>query len=97
MPGVTEQQIAVAYLEQRQSCKNHRGRCLFLLLSDPGRHCQAAARGYQVLWLTPWEHNHRALAFYARRGYTDCGETDHLIEGERFGNRVFAKGLVAGH
>ena len=56
----------------------------------------AAARGHQVIWLTPWEHNHRALAFYARRGYADFGQTDHLIEGERFGNRVMAKGLLPG-
>ncbi len=54
---------------------------------------QAAAGGHEVFWLTPWEHNHRALAFYARRGYTDCGATDHIIEGERHGNRVLAKWL----
>lgn len=53
----------------------------------------ASDRGCDLLWLTPWVHNHRALAFYARRGYTDCGETVHLIEGEKHGNRVFAKVL----
>ena len=28
----------------------------------------ASEAGATVLWLTPWVHNHRALAFYARRG-----------------------------
>ena len=54
----------------------------------------AQAQGCGLLWLTPWVHNHRALAFYARRGYADCGETVHLIEGEKHGNRVFAKALT---
>ena len=56
---------------------------------------QAAARGHVLLWLTPWIHNHRTLAYYARRGYADLGATDHIIEGERHGNRVFAKQIVA--
>ena len=55
----------------------------------------AHSRGCDVLWLTPWVHNLRALAFYARRGYADHGVTVHLIEGEAHGNCVFAKPLVA--
>ena len=30
---------------------------------------RAAAAGARVLWLAPWAGNHRALAFYRRRGY----------------------------
>jgi GNAT superfamily N-acetyltransferase len=55
---------------------------------------QAALQGgAQLLWLTPWVHNHRALAFYARRGYTDHGATWFRFEGEVHENRVLAKGL----
>ena len=55
----------------------------------------ASEAGATVLWLTPWVHNHRALAFYARRGYKDFGLTYFLFEGESHGNRVFARSLAA--
>ncbi|TWO73265.1 GNAT family N-acetyltransferase [Caenimonas sedimenti] len=53
----------------------------------------AAERGAGVLWLTAWVGNARALAFYARQGYSDVGASDHVFEGQRFENRVFAKPL----
>jgi GNAT superfamily N-acetyltransferase len=53
----------------------------------------AAEAGAMVLWLTPWVHNHRALSFYARRGYTDHGLTSFHFEGETHDNRLFAKRL----
>lgn len=55
----------------------------------------AASAGVTVMWLTPWVHNHRALAFYARRGYADFGLTYFTFEGESHENRVFAKPLHA--
>ena len=54
----------------------------------------AAQHGARVLWLTPWVHNHRALAFYARRGYADRGSTLFTFEGESHENRVLAKRLA---
>lgn len=54
----------------------------------------AAAAGASVLWLTPWVHNHRALAFYARRGYQDCGLTHFVFEGESHENRLLAKAVA---
>ncbi len=54
----------------------------------------AAMAGSSVLWLTPWVHNHRALAFYARRGYKDYGLTYFIFEGESHENRVLAKLLA---
>lgn len=57
----------------------------------------AAEAGAAVLWLTPWVHNHRALAFYASRGYRDHGLTYFTFEGESHENRLLAKSLaVAG-
>ncbi len=55
----------------------------------------AALAGASVLWLTPWVHNHRALAFYARRGYRDHGLTHFVFEGESHENRVLAKAIAA--
>jgi ribosomal protein S18 acetylase RimI-like enzyme len=55
----------------------------------------AASAGTTVMWLTPWVHNHRALAFYARRGYGDFGLTYFTFEGESHENRVLAKPLHA--
>lgn len=55
----------------------------------------AAEAGATVLWLTPWVHNHRALAFYARRGYRDHGLTHFIFEGESHENRLLAKPLMA--
>ena len=51
----------------------------------------AARAGSSLLWLTPWVHNHRALAFYARRGYADHGVTWFRFEGEAHENRLLAK------
>lgn len=53
----------------------------------------AAESGATVLWLTPWVHNQRALAFYARRGYRDHGRTEFVMEGESHENRLLAKVL----
>ncbi len=53
----------------------------------------AAQRGCTVLWLTPWAYNHRALVFYARRGYTDHGLTEFVFEGESHPNRVVARAI----
>lgn len=54
----------------------------------------ASEAGASVFWLTPWVHNHRALAFYARRGYKDFGLTYFVFEGESHENRVLAKSLT---
>lgn len=53
----------------------------------------AAARGAQVLWLTPWVHNRRALGFYAARGYADHGPTWYRFENEAHENRLLARSL----
>ena len=56
----------------------------------------AAEAGATVLWLTPWVHNLRARAFYAKRGYKDYGVTYFTFENESHENRVLAKVLNAG-
>lgn len=56
---------------------------------------QAQRQGASVLWLTPWVHNHRAIAFYARWGYVDRGQSWFRLEDESHENRVLTKGLAA--
>ena len=60
------------------------------------RRCEAAARerGADVLWLSPWVHNTRALAFYAHHGYADHGAAWYEFEQERHENRVLVKALL---
>ena len=48
-----------------------------------------------VLWLTPWDGNHNARAFYAHVGYEDVGATTYSFQGITVPNRVFAKALEA--
>ena len=57
------------------------------------RHAEkaAAARGAEMLWLTAWVGNARALAFYPRCGYDDLGEVMYTFEGESHPNRLFGK------
>ncbi|KQV53259.1 hypothetical protein ASC95_10910 [Pelomonas sp. Root1217] len=53
----------------------------------------AAEAGLDALWLTAWDGNQRALAFYAREGYADIGDTTYSFEGNTYGNRVLAREL----
>ena len=53
----------------------------------------AAQNGAAVVWLTPWVHNRRARAFYAKRGYRDYGRTLFSFGGEQHENRLVAKML----
>lgn len=51
----------------------------------------AAQARLPSVWLTAWDGNHRALAFYANRGYIDEGGTIHQIEDQSVGNRVLQR------
>ena len=51
----------------------------------------AAARGAEMLWLTAWIGNPRAISFYPRCGYDDLGEVMYTFEGESHPNRLFGK------
>ena len=51
----------------------------------------ATAQGADTIWLSPWVHNRRALAFYAARGFSDVGATWYRFEGEAHENRVLVK------
>jgi diamine N-acetyltransferase len=50
----------------------------------------ARAKGHDVLWLSVWEHNHRAIAVYRRWGFVDVGEIAFDLAGEPQLDRVLA-------
>ena len=53
----------------------------------------AAERGAEVLWLSPWVGNHRALRFYAKHQYQDYGLVYFYMDEHEIENRVYAKRL----
>jgi ribosomal protein S18 acetylase RimI-like enzyme len=63
-------------LDQVYVAERHRGRGVAdALLADGER--RVAAAGHSEAWLVVVPGNHRALAFYARNGWTDGGLFDH--------------------
>ena len=46
-----------------------------------------------TVWLTAWDGNVNARAFYAQLGYADVGVTTYSFQGNTYVNRVFAKHL----
>jgi len=48
----------------------------------------------KALWLTAWEKNDRALAFYTHLGYADVGADTYTFRGHTYGTRVLAKTLL---
>jgi ribosomal protein S18 acetylase RimI-like enzyme len=49
--------------------------------------------GGRTLWLTVWEHNPRAIAFYVKCGFRDVGTQDFLLGADRQTDRVMVAGL----
>jgi GNAT superfamily N-acetyltransferase len=50
----------------------------------------ARERGHDVLWLGVWERNTRAIAFYARWGFTEVGEMIFHLGGDPQRDQVMA-------
>jgi len=55
----------------------------------------ATKQGANLLWLSPWVGNHRALGFYAKQGYQDFGLTYFHMGSAKIENRVYAKQVSA--
>jgi GNAT superfamily N-acetyltransferase len=51
----------------------------------------AATRGHAGLWLQVWEANPRAIRFYEKHGFQDCGETSFLMGTMLYRDRVLAR------
>jgi GNAT superfamily N-acetyltransferase len=70
----------------------HQGRGLGRRLLQAAQD-EAARRGDALAWLTAWDGNRRALAFYARCGWRDIGAVEYRFGDERYGNRVLVRAL----
>ncbi|MDQ4079377.1 MAG: GNAT family N-acetyltransferase [Gemmatimonadota bacterium] len=53
----------------------------------------ARQAGARTLWLGVWERNPRAIAFYAKCGFTDVGEQEFILGSDRQTDRVMARSL----
>jgi ribosomal protein S18 acetylase RimI-like enzyme len=42
----------------------------------------------RTIWLGVWEHNPRAIAFYAKVGFSDVGAADFFVGSDRQTDRV---------
>lgn len=56
----------------------HHGRGIAQMLMDAVEQ-HANALGGTRLWLGVWEHNRRAIAFYRKRGFVQCGAQPFLL------------------
>lgn len=72
----------------------HQGRGWGRALLQAAEH-EARRQGQPQLWLTAWDGNTRARAFYSVLGYADVGGTTYGFEGQTWGNRVFCRPLPA--
>jgi GNAT superfamily N-acetyltransferase/SAM-dependent methyltransferase len=58
-------------------------------------HAAAAELGGRTLWLSVWERNPRARAFYAKCGFQDAGATDFYVGPDRQTDRVLVAPVAA--
>ena len=56
----------------------------------------AAERGRTWIWLGVWERNARAIAFYARWGFSDVGSQSFQLGADLQTDRVMARHVAAG-
>lgn len=55
----------------------------------------AKLEGFRTLWLGVWEHNDRAIEFYRRQGFVDCGVQDFQLGDDRQIDRIMQLDLRA--
>jgi ribosomal protein S18 acetylase RimI-like enzyme len=55
---------------------------------------EAARRGAMVVWLSVWERNERAKAFYRKCGFAEVGDKVFVLGTDRQRDRVMARRLV---
>jgi aminoglycoside 6'-N-acetyltransferase I len=80
-------EVVRLYVQPAQQRRGLGRRLLRAALEAAARHSDACA------WLTAWDGNRRALAFYARLGWRDVGSVDYRFGEERYVNRVLVHAL----
>jgi diamine N-acetyltransferase len=88
IPGFTGSELVHLYV-QPQAQGTGIGRELL-------QHAERCARqaGSGGVWLSAWEYNTRALAFYKRQRYEDVGHAQYVIQGQAFGNRILFRPIA---
>ncbi len=54
----------------------------------------AQRRGHSAVWLGVWEKNHRAIAFYRKRGYAEAGRHPYRMGQELQNDLIFRKTIA---
>ena len=54
---------------------------------------RAKAAGYDTVWLGVWQHNHRAIRFYQKMGFTHVGWHTFIFGGEPEDDYLMARRL----
>lgn len=86
IPSVSGSELVRLYVQPRAQRSGTGTR----LLTEAERMCSTAS-----LWLTAWDRNTGALAFYRRSGYFEAGDTIYKFQGNSYTNRVLVKRLNA--
>ena len=89
IPGVSGLELVRLYV-QPQAQGTGIGRALLQCAER-----RASKAGSAGVWLSAWEQNTRALAFYKRQRYKDVGHAQYVIQGQSFGNRIFFKSAAS--
>jgi diamine N-acetyltransferase len=58
-------------------------------------HAAAVELGGRTLWLSVWERNPRARAFYAKCGFEDAGAADFYVGSDRQTDRILVTQVQA--
>jgi ribosomal protein S18 acetylase RimI-like enzyme len=83
--GVTGAELVRLYVQPRAHGAGV-GRALVLRCEE-----LVASSSLPAMWLTVWEHNEAAMAFYRRLAFTDAGPGTYTYEDQVYGTRVFTK------
>lgn len=86
LPQLADGMELVRLYVQRHAHRQGIGQALLDQAEDLARGRQASC-----LWLTAWEGNLPALAFYLAQGYDAVGRTSYEFGGNSYGNQVFCK------
>ncbi|MBK8323536.1 MAG: GNAT family N-acetyltransferase [Betaproteobacteria bacterium] len=86
--GVTGAELVRLYV-QPAAQRHGIGRALLSRMEQA-----VAGAGLAAVWLTAWEGNIDARAFYSRLGYADVGATTYTFQGNDYPNRVLARRLA---
>ncbi|MBW3628606.1 MAG: GNAT family N-acetyltransferase [Gemmatimonadetes bacterium] len=87
VPAGEAVEIQRFYLDGRRHGRGLAGRLMDAAIGT------ARELGAEVVWLSVWEHNTRAVRFYEKSGFGDVGEVKFLLGTDLQRDRVMARSL----